>query len=111
MEAGDEVVGEHDVAVGADLAADPRAVGRLTAGEPVEAVVGLVHPGLEQVAVGPVAAGEADHIGEAAVQLGDVAAAGRLVQAVDVLGDHRAEHPAALQVGDGQVGGVRLGAS
>ena len=48
-------------------------------------------------------------LGEAAVQLGDVAAAGGLVQAVDVLGDDRAEHAAALEVGDGVVGGVRLG--
>ena len=36
-------------------------------------------------------------------------AARRLVQAVDVLGDDRAEDAPPLQVGDGVVGGVRLG--
>ena len=75
----------------------------------LEARVRLGHPGLEQVAVGAVAAGQADDLGQAAVQLGDVAAAGGLVQPVDVLGDDRPEDATALQVGDGVVGGVRLG--
>ena len=40
---------------------------------------------------------------EAAVQLDDVAAAGGLVEAVDVLGDDRVEDPVPLEVGDGVV--------
>ncbi len=44
------------------------------------------------------------------MQLGDVVRAGRLVQAVDVLGDDRAEQPRLLERGDGVVAAVGLGA-
>ena len=54
------------------------------------------------------AARDAARGGDRAVHLDHVARAGTLVQAVDVLGDHRLEQARALEGGERQMAGVRL---
>ena len=57
------------------------------------------------------AAIQADQPARVAVKLDHLAAAGLLVQVVDVLGDDRLEPPRRFQGGDAEMGGVGLGAA
>ncbi len=108
-EAGHGGIGQDDVTVGADLARHPRAVGDRPEGPLGEAGVGLGHPALEHLALAPSTAGEADDVGERAVQLDDAAGPGLLVQAVDVLGDDRADEAPPLERGHRLVADVGPG--
>ncbi len=54
-------------------------------------------------------AGHAGDLGEGAVELDDVHAAGALVEAVDVLGDQTSEQADSLHLGERVMASVRLG--
>src|SRR5262249_16143123 len=94
-EVAQRLVPELDVTVGVDRA-------RLG----LERRVGEVQPLVQLLAGGQLAAAEAGHVGEAAVQLDHFAGAGGLVEAVDVLGDDAVDEAGLLELGDGLVPGV-----
>ena len=88
-----EILSQVDVTVGSDQAGQP-------ANHLLQLRILRGHASLHGLAclLGP--APEADHSGEASVQLGDVHRTGCLVQAVDVLGDHLAHQAQRLQACD-----------
>ena len=69
-----------------------------------------LQPLLQLVAGADPAAAEADDVRDAAVQVDHGVAAGGAVQAVDVLGDHAAQHLGGLQGGERPVATVGQGA-
>ena len=71
--------------------------------------VGFQEALLHVVALFARAATEAAHLGQRAVQLDDPTAAGAVVQAIDVLGDHAGQRPGRLQRRQRAVGGVGRG--